>query len=208
MLTCTSGTFSSRGDPLQHGEPGRFLAALPGRGGDVDDQLRARADEFADGIARGSGARARNRRRSRCPRKWSRAIFWPSISSGATLSRRLEIAVLVEDVVGGQERLDDAMDDLAVLDDGGGVAQGASGPRRIAVDVAGDERDVADRIRQRVKAIEPALNEVVAQEKIAGRVAAKEKLRGEDEFRALARPPRDKPPPAARDFCRTRRWWR
>jgi hypothetical protein len=38
---------------------------------------------------------------------------------------------------------------------------------------------------QRVEAIEAALDEIVAQKQVAGRVAAEKKLRGEDQFRAL-----------------------
>jgi hypothetical protein len=98
----------------------------------------------------------------------------------------LEVAVLVEDVVGRQERLHHAMRDLAALDDGGGVVERAAGARGVAVDVAGDERDVADRFRKRVEALESARDEVVAQKQIAGRVAAEEQLGSQHQLGALA----------------------
>ena len=78
------------------------------------------------------------------------------------------------------------MGDFAVLEDSGGVMEAAAGTRRIAVDVAGDERNVADRLRERLEAVEAARDEVVAQEEVAGRVAAEKEFRCEDEFRALA----------------------
>ncbi len=199
-------TFVAR-DPLQHGEPGRLLAAFPGRGGDVDDERRAGVDEFVDGIVPVTTLGPEIGVVPDVLADGQRDFLSRDFDWGNFL-RRIEVTVLVEDVVGRQERLHHAMDDLSVLEDGGGVAQAAPGPERIAVDVASNERNVAYRQGEQVEAFEAARKEIVAQEQVAGRVAAEKKLGARGRVPLLCRRPRDRPPPVARGFYRTRRWWR
>jgi hypothetical protein len=102
---------------------------------------------------------------------------------GRDFFRRFEIAVLVEDVVSGQETFRDALNDFAAMQNGRGVAQRAAGARLVAIDIADDEGDVADRRGELRQGVETALDKVFAQEKVAGRIAAEGEFGGEHQFR-------------------------
>ncbi len=172
------------GHALEHGEPGRFLAALPGRGGDVHHERRAHADEIVDGVGAITSLGPEigivpdvlaNRHGDLLAAQIDRRDFLG----------RLEIAVLIENVVGRQERLHDPVKNFPVLNHRRGVAQRAARAVGIAVDVAGNERNFTNGLRKEIEAFEAALNEIFAQQQVAGRVAAKEKFRGENQLRAF-----------------------
>ena len=97
---------------------------------------------------------------------------------------RFKITVFVKNIVGRQQAFGRAPDDFPVLQNGGGILQRAAGPFGISVHKADAERNRADfagGFRQRG---EIGLDEIVAQQQIARRVAAEKQFRREDKFRA------------------------
>ena len=96
----------------------------------------------------------------------------------------LKIAVFVKNVVGRQQAFVRAPDDFPVLQNGGGVAQGAPGAFRIFVHEAHAQRNRADLFRRGFERGEIGLHKILAQEQIARRVAAQKKFRSENKFRA------------------------
>ena len=97
---------------------------------------------------------------------------------------RLKITVLVENVVGRQQAFVRAPDDFPISQNGGGVAQRASGPLGIPVHVTDAQRNRADAPGGFGERGEIGLDKIPAQQQIARRVAAQEQFRREDEFRA------------------------
>jgi hypothetical protein len=105
------------GDALQHGKAGLLLAHAPRGSGNVEDQVRALGDEFLHGIAAIEAV-------------GPEIFVVPDVLADgdaelATVEHerrdtfsRLEVTVLVEDIVRRQQRFCSAPDDQSVLENG------------------------------------------------------------------------------------------
>ena len=97
--------------------------------------------------------------------------------------RRLEVARLVEDVVGREECFVNFANGVSALEDGGGVAKGAAMPR-VQVHIADKQRDVSG---LRVEGFERgyvARDELALKQQILWRVAGQCEFGSEHDFRA------------------------
>ncbi len=90
--------------------------------------------------------------------------------NGVGLGGGLEVAVLVEDVVGGEEGFVDLLDGLAVGEDGGGIAEGGAGAV-VAVDETGDQGDGTDGCVEAVEDFEVEGDEAGLEDEVLWRVA-------------------------------------
>ena len=77
-----------------------------------------------------------------------------------------------------------APDNFPILQDGGGIAEGASGTFGIFVNKTNAERNGADAFGGFGERGKIGVNEIGAQQQIARRIAAQKQLRRDDEFRA------------------------
>ena len=93
-----------------------------------------------------------------------------------------KVAVFIEDIVGGQKAFKGAPNYLAILKDGGGIAQVAAGQHPIVVHVAHAERHDASGAGDGVEGGKIGGDEIWALQEVAGRVAAKEQFRGDNEL--------------------------
>ena len=97
---------------------------------------------------------------------------------------RFKIAVFVKNVVSRQQAFVRAPDDFPVLQDGGGIAERASGTVGVLVHITDAKRNFANAFGRFRQGGEIGVNEIRAQQQIARRVAAQKQFRREDEFRA------------------------
>ena len=96
---------------------------------------------------------------------------------------RLEVAALVEHVVGRQEPLYGPVQHPAVLEQGRGVEQRLARSLRVAVHVAADHPDTAHGVHQVVERIEIGLHEIVLFQQVPRRIAREHQF-GKDHQRA------------------------
>lgn len=96
-----------------------------------------------------------------------------------------EVAVFVEDIVGRQEALVGGGDDLAAMNEGGGVERGPAGAGGVSLDRADERGDVADVRGDFAEGVFAIGNEAAFEEQVARRVAADDELGEDDEFGAL-----------------------
>ena len=90
---------------------------------------------------------------------------------------RLEVAVLVEDVVGGQQGFPESLIDAAVAQQHGAVEQGPSFVRRIRFRQTDEHRREIGRVaRQRLERLPAPLHETPAQEQVSREVADEREL--------------------------------
>ncbi len=145
-----------------------LLADVEGRGGEVDEQLRAREREVGGGRARLPHVLADGRA--------EQAVAEPDEDEVAP---GREVAVLVEDAVVGEEALAHDRLDLAVRADRGGVEEVAVVVRRA------DERDHVARLGGDLgeRALGRA-DEARPQEEVLGRIAGDRELGEEDDVGA------------------------
>ena len=97
---------------------------------------------------------------------------------------RFKIAVFVKNVVSRQQAFVRAPDDFPVLQNGGGIAERASGTFGILVNVTNTQRNCADAFGRFGERGKIGVNKIGAQEQIARRVAAQKQFRRDDKFRA------------------------
>ena len=102
--------------------------------------------------------------------------------------KRLEVAILVEDVVGGQERLPEAQVDAAASQQRGTVEEGASLIRRIRFGEADEHRrQIAGVARERFESLPALPHEARAEEKVARQIPDQRELRCGGEIGAAIR---------------------
>ena len=111
------------------------------------------------------------------------AEFHPGDFDGRDDLRRLEIAILVEDIVSRQQRFVDFAEGLPAREDRGGVVEGPSGPG-VDIDEPDDERHIADRRVQFLKNLQIQRNKARLEDEILRRVTGERQLRGEHDLRA------------------------
>jgi hypothetical protein len=100
---------------------------------------------------------------------------------GGVVGGGLEMPVLVEDVVGGQQGLGPAGDDLAPVEEDGPVDDGASRAGRVGLHAADDEARLFDPAGGGGQGLPVGAQEVGLFEEVARRVAAQGELRGQHE---------------------------
>ena len=97
---------------------------------------------------------------------------------------RLEVAQLVENVVSRKKNFVLLKDDSSVLREDGSVVQRLSAPRLISCDAAEQQRRFAGHLRERIANFERLVDENLAIQKIARRIAGDRQLRYHDQIRA------------------------
>src|SRR5690606_8384009 len=99
---------------------------------------------------------------------------------------RLEVAVLVEDVVGRQQRLRAARHDPPATAERRGVVQALTRRARVAVDEARqDRRPVGTERRQAIELLEVQVDEALVPQQVARRIAGRRQLGEDDEVGAV-----------------------
>ena len=159
--------------------PDLLFAERERRGGEVEDDLRAFAQEHRDRVevipraqaaldppavlADGDAERA------------------PAERRGVRLTARLEVAVLVEHVVGREQRLVVHRDHAPVADERGGIVQRLALAGLVPRDEADDRRQ-RKFAREPVERVEPAGDEPGMLDEVARRIAHDGHLRKDGEF--------------------------
>ncbi len=101
------------------------------------------------------------------------------------LFRRIEVAVLVKNIVGREEAFVADVLDLSVEADGGGVVEGATGGVRVEVHEAEDGGGTAGLGGDALESGEIVRDELLLEEQVAGRVAGHHELGEDDVLGAL-----------------------
>jgi hypothetical protein len=156
---------------LGHRQPRAFLAVVPRRRGKVEDDFRALRDEFLDGVAAAKPFRPEILVVPDVLAKGD-AEFAAIELEGRGAFGRFKITVFVKNVVSRKQALVRAPDDFSVLQNGGGVAERASGTFGIFVNATDAQGNGADAFGGFGGRGEIGLDEIGAQEQIARRVAA------------------------------------
>ncbi|OQB91601.1 MAG: hypothetical protein BWX86_01981 [Verrucomicrobia bacterium ADurb.Bin122] len=159
---------------------------VPGAGGEVDHEVAAAGGEVLDGIELAveaafavGGARPHVFTDGQSE---AQAVDFDDGGGGGGF----EVAVLVEDVVAGEEAFVGDGDDLAVVAEGGGVEKGAAEVAGIGLDGAEDGRDLSGGGGDFGEAGAGVVDETAFEQQIARRVAADDELGEHDELRALS----------------------
>ena len=130
------------GNAPEHFQPHPFLAVVPWRRGKVQNQFRPLRNQFLDRIAA-------------IPPFRPEILVVPNVLANSDADflsfeikrrnrfRRFKITDFVENVVGRQQALARAPDNFSVLQNGGGIAQRASGAFGIPVNKADAQRNRA-----------------------------------------------------------------
>ena len=156
---------------------------MPRRRGNVQNDFRALRNQLLDGIAAIETFRPeilvvpdvlanRDAQLASIELKWRKNFG------------RFKIAVLVENVVGRQQALVRAPDGFSVLQNGGGIAEGASGTFGVPVHIPDAQGNRARLFRRFHERGEVGFDEIGAHEQVTRRIAAKKHFRRENELRA------------------------
>ena len=109
----------------------------------------------------------------------------PAVELGGTIFRgRLEIAVLIKDIVGRQQRFRAGGDDPAVLKERGGIGDLAAGAEGVLADVTDEQTDGAGGGGEAVQRFEILRDELFLEEQIAGRIAGDAEFGADDHVSA------------------------
>ena len=168
---------------LEHRQPRAFLAVMPRRRGKVKDDFRALPDEFLDRVT------------AIKPFRPEILVVPDVLADGdaefAAIERkrgdafgRFKIAVFVKNVVSREQAFVRAPDNFPVLQNGGGIAERASGTLGIFTNTTDAQWNGADAFGGFRECRKIGLNKIGAQEQIARRVATEKQFRCDDEFRA------------------------
>ena len=162
--------------------PAVLLAEAPRRGGEVEQQFRAGGGQFLGGTAVVAAVVQEH-------------LVVPDVLAdgdahlGAedlhrrVIGRRLEVAILVEHVVGRQQRLVANGGHLTALEDGGGVAGWPAGVGLVYGGVANDDGRPAAALGQAIERLPVLAEERRLGQQVARRVAAQRQLRQQDQRR-------------------------
>ena len=154
---------------------------MPRRGGDVQQQLRAGIRQVHGGIVRVTAI-------------LPEIFVVPNVfadgdanllaveGDGKILGRRLEVTVLVEHVVGRQQRLVARGEDAAVLQKRGGVRGFATGTLVVAARVANQQSDLSRRCGETLNRRPVSRDKTPLVQQIARRITADAELGTDDHF--------------------------
>ncbi len=162
------------------------LARVEGRGRGHDEEVGARVEEVlhrVDGIAEAGDRRLLppDVLADRDADAAAAELEYPPLAGG------LEVARLVEDVVGGEEGLGLGEDEGPARDHGDRADEGPALPRAVPVDVAHRDRDLGRELAlEAAQGGEAALDEGVLVEEVHRRIAAEGELGEDDELGAAA----------------------
>ncbi len=154
-----------------------------GGGGDIDDQFRPESGQLGDGIGRIDVPVEERPVRpgilaDRHPRRHAgQAVQLPRAGG-------LEVPVLVEDVVGWQERLADARGDPPVAEDRGAVEQRIAAGGDVGFDEPDDHIDPAGLGSKLLQRLHPRLDERGLLQQVARGIAREGELREKHEISA------------------------
>jgi septum formation protein len=161
------------------------LAVVPRAGGEVDHQVEPPLGKVGERVEAVAAARGELRVRPDVLADRDADFFAVEREDGGRDGGGLEVAVFVEDVVGGQETFPRVADDSAVLAESGGVEEAAAGGGGIFFNGADQRGHAADKSGDFGEGGLDVGDEAALEEKVAGRVAADDELGENDQSGTL-----------------------